>query len=248
MAGIDTERIIWKLDSLLDRKDYEGSEKLLDYWLAEAIALGDARSELSLRNEAMGLARKLGKKEKAFENGERACALASLLGMENTVTGGTTFLNYATVLKAFGMAGQALDFYEKAEKTYLTVLEEGDVRFGGLYNNRALALADCGMYMEAEECYKKALSVMENAEGGEPERAVTLLNMADNEVMSCGRKVNRTALDYVAKARELLEAAKKRDGNYAFVCEKCAPVFGYYGMSGYEEELKARAEEIYGNG
>ena len=248
MAGIDTGRIIGKLDSLLDRNDSEGAEKLLNYWLSEARTLEDFRSELSLRNEAMGLARKLGKKEKALENGERACGLVSMLGMENTVTGGTTYLNFATVLKAFGMAGQALTFYGKAEEIYLAALEEGDGRFGGLYNNLALALADCGMYLEAEEYFKKALSVMETVEGGEPERAVTLLNMADNEVMSCGRKVNRTALNYVAEARKLLESVGQRNGNYAFVCEKCAPVFEYYGLGGYAAELRARAEEIYKNG
>ena len=36
-----------------------------------------------------------------------------------------------------------------------------------------------------------------------------------------------------------------RDGYYAFVCEKCAPVFGYYGYFLTEQELNRRAREIY---
>ena len=36
-----------------------------------------------------------------------------------------------------------------------------------------------------------------------------------------------------------------RDGYYAFVCEKCAPAFSYYGYFLAAEELKQRAEEIY---
>ena len=36
-----------------------------------------------------------------------------------------------------------------------------------------------------------------------------------------------------------------RNGYYAFVCEKCAPVFGYYGYFLTERELKRRAREIY---
>ena len=35
------------------------------------------------------------------------------------------------------------------------------------------------------------------------------------------------------------------DGNYAFVCEKCAPTFGYYGRFLYEQQLKERARVIY---
>ena len=36
-----------------------------------------------------------------------------------------------------------------------------------------------------------------------------------------------------------------RDGNYAFVCEKCAPVFGFYGRFMTEKELNARMRSIY---
>ena len=36
-----------------------------------------------------------------------------------------------------------------------------------------------------------------------------------------------------------------RNGYYAFVCEKCAPVFGYYGFLQTEQELNRRAREIH---
>ena len=39
-----------------------------------------------------------------------------------------------------------------------------------------------------------------------------------------------------------------RNGYYAFVCEKCAPTFSYYGYFLTAEKLTGRAEEIYGNG
>ncbi len=35
------------------------------------------------------------------------------------------------------------------------------------------------------------------------------------------------------------------DGNYAFICTKCAPVFRYYGYFGFADELEERAEKIY---
>ena len=36
-----------------------------------------------------------------------------------------------------------------------------------------------------------------------------------------------------------------QDGNYAFVCEKCAPIFGFYGQKDREAELARRAKVIY---
>ena len=48
------------------------------------------------------------------------------------------------------------------------------------------------------------------------------------------------------KAQKVLnENYSETDGNYAFVCEKCAPTFGYYGRFLYENELKERARVIY---
>ena len=58
---------------------------------------------------------------------------------------------------------------------------------------------------------------------------------------------NRYDLDeaFFKKAEALLENHQKRDGYYAFVCEKCASVFGYYGHFFYADELKKRAGRIY---
>ena len=48
------------------------------------------------------------------------------------------------------------------------------------------------------------------------------------------------------KAMELLDISEyQNDGNYAFVCEKCASVFGYYGYFAYENELTNRNRRIY---
>ena len=38
-----------------------------------------------------------------------------------------------------------------------------------------------------------------------------------------------------------------RDGYYAFVCEKCAPVFAHYGYFLADEDLRNRAKAIYGD-
>ena len=48
------------------------------------------------------------------------------------------------------------------------------------------------------------------------------------------------------KAAELLDTdTLPRDGNYAYYCEKCAPVFGYYGFFAAEELFSERARSIH---
>ena len=59
----------------------------------------------------------------------------------------------------------------------------------------------------------------------------------------------QTIRDHIEAAWRLLNAPdQKRDGNYAFVCEKCAPVFEMYGYVAYAAECEKRAEEIYSGG
>ena len=43
----------------------------------------------------------------------------------------------------------------------------------------------------------------------------------------------------------ILDGYENRDGYYAFVCEKCASVFGYYGWFLYNKEREERARTIY---
>ena len=54
-------------------------------------------------------------------------------------------------------------------------------------------------------------------------------------------------MDYLLdQALELLDKDPDRqDGYYAFVCEKCAPAFSYYGYFSAESMLKRRAGAIY---
>jgi len=88
--------------------------------------------------------------------------------------------------------------------------------------------------------------VMETQEHGELEQAITWLNMADAAEAALGAEnAEETVEEYLDRAEELLNTESlPRNGYYAFVCEKCAPVFGHYGYFAAEAELKRRAEEI----
>ena len=243
---VPIDRIQRKLWEYEDASDWDGARRHLEYWLSEAEMNRDRRGALMLRNELMGFWRKQGKKEEALSHAEAADRLVAELGMEDTVTAGTTWVNAGTVHEAFGDPVGGLDFFEKARETYERNLPEDDGRLGGLYNNMALALTACGRFGEAGEMFRKALKVMEKQEYGEPEQAITLLNMADALEAELGAEDSAEEIEgYMDRAAELLDTPGiPRNGYYAFVCEKCAPVFGHYGYFAEEAELGRRVKEI----
>ena len=246
LQPVPVGRILDRLREYEDRNDWPAVERHLKYWLEEAEANRDERGQLTLNNELMGYYRKQGKQEEAFAHAERAAELVEKLGMEDTVTAGTTWVNAGTVREAFGDPVGGLAFFEMARANYEKNLPADDGRLGGLYNNMALALTVCGRYGEAEEMFRRAIGVMAKQEHGELEQAITWLNMADAAEANLGaEEAEETAEEYLGRAEELLnEPSLPRNGYYAFVCEKCAPVFGHYGWFAAEAELRKRAKEI----
>ena len=244
---IDLRRCLTRLDEYLDRNDYAAARRHLDYWREEALANNDLRGLLTLENERMGLFRKIGDEAAANEAVEAALSLLPRTGLEETATAGTTLLNAATVYKSFQHAERALPLYERARVLYEKTLDPADARMGGLYNNMALALADLGRSAEARAFYEKALTVMERQEHGALELAVTELNLANLAEAERGLLEAEDEIEArLDRARALLEdPSLPRNGYYAFVCEKCAPSFGYYGRFLDAQELQQRAEEIY---
>lgn len=244
---IPTERIIAKLDEHLSKNDYSAAERHLVYWLDEAVSGRDIRGSLLMRNELMGLYRKLGRKNDAFNCVEAALGIISDKNLTDNIGAATTYLNCATVYKAFGMAEKSIPFFEKAKKIYESNLRENDERFGGLYNNMALAYVDLKEFSKADELYKKALDIMRNVDGGEPEAAITYLNMANAAEAEHGlENAEDIITEYLENAIKLLDSCiSETDGNYAFVCDKCSSVFGYYGYFFYQKELERRSKKIY---
>ena len=245
---IDVRRVITKLDEYLGHNDYAGAERHLKYWEEEAKQGNDLRGEFSLAEELMGLYRKLGRREDAVFYAEKALRYITLADLTGTVGAATAMLNAATVYKAFGMAEKGIPLFEEAKTIYEQKLDRNDSRLAGLYNNFALALVDLERFGEARGLYQKALDIVLKQEGGEPEAAITFLNLASLAERELGlEKAEKEIEGHLEHAEYLLKKQGiHKDGNYAFVAEKCAPVFGYYGWFGVEAELKAEAERIYG--
>ena len=239
-------RILEKLTEYENREDWEACERHLKYWMAEADAQQDGRGRLMLHNEFMGFYRKQGKKEEAFRHADEAVRLLEKLGMEETVTAGTTWVNAGTVRVAFGQAEEGLALFEKARTNYEANLSGEDGRLGGLYNNMGLALTGCGRYSEAQNMFNMALEIMGKQPYGQMEQAITLLNKADTlETAEGPEKAEQRIAALLEQAEQLLTASDLPGNAYhAFVCEKCAPVFGRYGWFMTEAELIRQAEEI----
>lgn len=244
---MDQQRILEKLDGFLRKNDYSSAKRHLEYWHSESEALGDYNCALLLKNELMGLCRKLGEEDNAISYAQSAVELIKKMNIEFNVGAATTYLNSATVFKAFGKAEESLPLFEKAKNIYEQNLSSDDERLGGLYNNMALAYVDLKMFDEADILYIKAINVMQRISGKETEQAITYLNMASAAEAACGlENAQNIIADYCEKAMELLDLGKNRiDGDYAFACEKCASVFDYYGYFIYYNELTERCRRIY---
>ncbi len=244
---IPVNRVLEKLDGYFRQNDYPAAKRHLLFWFSEAEAVGDQNSKLLFLNELMGLCRKLGEKEQAVSFAHKALEQVKVMNIEQNVGAATTYLNSATVYKAFGMAENAIEMFETAKRIYEKNLSSTDDRLAGLYNNMALALVDLKRFEEADKLYNSAIKVLQSIKGKEPEQAITYLNMASAAEAEQGLEAAAEVIsEYVEKATELLDFCKdSTDGNYAFVCEKCASVFGYYGYFDYENQLKERCRRIY---
>ena len=244
---INTRRFIEKLDEYYGKNDYDGALRHLKYWLDEAVSGNDLRGQFSVYNEMMGYYRKTGQRNAALDAAEKALDLIGATGIYGTASTGTAYVNVATVYKTFNESDKALPWFEKARSVYESTLDGKDSRLGGLYNNMALSLSDLHQFDRAIEYYEKALSVMADALNGELEMAITYLNMANAREAELGLQgAEEYITEYLDRAWELLQTGSlTRNGYYAFVCDKCAPTFEYYGYFLYAAQLKETAGRIY---
>lgn len=244
-ARVPVGRVIEKLDSLFAKNDLSGAERLIEYWTTEAITLGDLSGELSLVNEMLGLSRRLGNAEKARAAIDRALVLIDLTGMNTSVSGATILLNAATTEKAFGAPDRAVPLYERTADIYKAErLNEKDPKYAALYNNYATTLTDLGQFEKAEALYQKAIALTREAKNL-PDCAVTAVNMA--HLYEAWESIESQKItDCLAHAEHLLlEECADRTPYFAFVAEKCAPAFDYFGHFFVANQLREIARKIY---
>lgn len=244
--SVPQRRIQEKLDEYMGRKDYAGAERHLLYWQVEARQGNDLQGQLLICNELIGFYRKTGSGEKAFAAGDEALRLLSLLSLDDSVSAGTTYVNLATAYSAFGKDEQAIVLFSRARTLFESHRADPEL-LGGLYNNMGLACAALRRFPEAFTLYDLALETMLTVPGSEPEQAITCMNIADalDAEQGDSMKNNERIAGLLLQARNLLLAPKTaRDSYFAFVCEKCAPGFRYYGDTETADILEHLAEAV----
>lgn len=241
----EIQDIIEEFDQLLARDAKEEAAAFLEDWLVQFEENGDWGSQITILNEMMGFYRSNGEREKGLASVEKGLALVNEHQLSGTVSGGTTYVNAATTMKAFGQSEAAMPYYEQAFRAYGQSLAPEDYRFGGLFNNMALAYEDLGDYEKAEVYYEKAMEIMEKLRPGSIlEIAVTWVNLAvlyekwgrEEEIEGC--------LELAVEGFHSDEVP--HDAYYAFNCRKCASTFGHFGYFRMDRELSREADRIYG--
>ena len=241
---IPLARFFDKLNSLFAKNDIPGVGRTLDFWESEARMLGDNRGLLEVLNEKIGYFRRTGEKEKAFSAIKEAFELIEKQGVGDPISSATVYLNSATTMKAFGQAKDSMVYYENARRIYESNLEENDYRFAALYNNVSSAYKDLGDYIKAEAACLKAIEILKDNDDCLGEIAVSLINLA--HIYYDQDPLDERIYEIMDKAWELLTSDKnEQDGDFAFICSKCYPSFGFFGYFEKEAELKALSEKIY---
>ncbi len=245
--SLNIQRFIKTLDQCYAKDDMEGALSILNFWYNEAKSFNDDEALLSILNERMGYFRKQGLRDLAQNTITEAYEVLNRIGDFKSTFFGTTYVNMATVYKCFDMAQVALPLYKKARDIYEKNLCENDPLLAGLYNNMALALVDLNEFEEALALYNHAIKILSTHPSEHLDIAITYLNMADlyNKLLD-PIDASNIIDDLLKKASDLLDKKLEQNmGYYAFVCEKCAPTFSYYGYFLYAQILKERAKRIY---
>ena len=242
-VNFDLSRIKTKLDFLFDRKDFDEAERLMKYWIDEAVINNNKRVELELKNEYMGLLRKLNREEDAIKIANDAYNLIYELNVQNSVSVGTIFINIGTVYKAFFRSREAKKYFDIAKEIYEKNLDRDDILFAGLYNNMGLMLVDIKEFDEALNLYNRAINILKINKKNELDCAITYLNIADLYYKKNNGNINE---DIEVIINDCIESAWQylnrenilNDEYYRFVIEKCMPSFSFYGYFVYEKKLK----------
>ena len=112
-----------------------------------------------------------------------------------------------------------------------------------LYNNTALALADLGRTAEAEEHFLLAIETLKAGGSHNGEIAVSYVNLAQ---LYYGAGINEKIPSALESGWEYLSSENNpHDGNFAFICSKCAPAYRDFGQIQRPDILFNTAKEIY---
>lgn len=175
---MNVDKFYEELDAYFAKQELGQVGPFLSASLEQAKEESDYGAYISICNEMIGFYRSISAFDKAYVAAEDALLLMEELQMEHTEHFATTLLNAATAYRAAGDYATALRYYQQALQIYDGILQPGDYRYAGLYNNMSILLEKLGENEKAIACADKALAIIETLAGGEMETATTLTNLA----------------------------------------------------------------------
>lgn len=247
-SRIDITRFIARLDGCFDRNDMRAARECIEYWENEARREADDRGLLTVLNEAVGFYRRTQKKNKALKAMEESLGLVEKLGLSQSLSGATIYINAATTLSFFGRASEGLELYEKAAECYQKNNRTETYEYAALLNNRAGTLNELKRYDEAEKNWKDAIDILKKIGFHDGEIAISLIMLAhltfdrDDTAYEKVEALLDEAWEYINSDNQ------PKDGNYAYVLRKCAPSFDYFQRPMEAQALREVAKEIYEQG
>ncbi|MBQ7455269.1 MAG: tetratricopeptide repeat protein, partial [Clostridia bacterium] len=168
------------------------------------------------------------------------------LGLGENPSGATIFINAATTLSAFGKPEDGLPLYARAARCYEACGKTESYEYAALLNNRANVLAQLRRWDEAEAGFRQAIDILRQEGQHDGDIALSLVSLAH---LTFDRDQNAFAQveALLDEAWEMLNSPRQaRDGEYAFVLQKCAPSFDCFQRPLEAEALRDVAKEIYG--
>ena len=243
--SIDIQRFLNRLDSCFNKNDMKAARECITFWEEEARKMNDERGLLIVLNEAVGFYRRSKKKSKAIKAMEESLELVEKLGLSQTLSGSTIYINAATTLSFFGREEEGLELYDKAAKCFEAENKTDTYEYAALLNNKAGTLNELKRYDEAEKNWLKAIEILKAEGKHDGEIAISLVMLAhltfdrDDNAYDEVEALLDEAWEYINSTRQI------RDGNYAYVLRKCAPSFDYFQRPIEAQALREVAQEIY---
>lgn len=244
-TALEVQRFLNKLDECFNRNDMRGARECISFWENEARQADDERALLTILNEAVGVYRRTQKKGKALNTMQEALDLVDKLGLSDTLSGSTVYINAATTLSFLGEEEKSIALYDKAARCYIANGKTLTYEYATLLNNKAGTLNALKRYDEAEVCWKEAVDILKAEGKHDGEIAISLVMLAhltydrDDTAFDATEALLDEAWDFLNSDRLV------RDGNYAYVLRKCAPSFDYFQRPIEAQALRDVAKEIY---
>ena len=131
---------------------------------------------LFILNELIGYYRVTSQKEDGNRVALQLINILSVKGYDHTLYQATSFLNIATMYRAFGQLDQALSLYQETQRIYEKV-NVHDEELSSFYNNYSLLYLELGQYQKAIDLALCALKIVKKNQDY-PKMAVSYANLS----------------------------------------------------------------------